>query len=121
MIGLVSFGIAAHFSSQFMAEELENQYEEKALLIWKHVLHELEEGMILRDHRRIENNLKAYRAENDMLELRIFDHQGREVFSDQKGPPDPKVEEALKTGAPAKFRKDDKPKGSGDLYHSHSE
>ena len=38
--------------------------------------------MILRDHATIVNTLKAYRAEKDTLELRIFDHQGGEVFAD---------------------------------------
>ena len=105
LIGVISFAIAALFSGKFLADELEKQYEEKALLIWKHVLHDLETGMILRDHRGIENNLKAYRTDNEMLELRLFSRQGEEIFSDQKGPSDPKVEEALKAGAPAKFRK----------------
>jgi PAS domain S-box-containing protein len=105
LIGVISFAIAALFSGKFLADELEKQYEEKALLIWRHVLHDLETGMILRDHRGIENNLTAYRTDNEMLELRLFNRQGEEIFSDQKGPSDPKVEEALKAGAPAKFQK----------------
>ncbi len=113
LIGLVSFGIAAHFSSQFMAEELGKQYQEKAFLIWKHLIHELQEAMIFRNHAETVNILDAYRAERDILELRIFDHQGGEVFSDHKGPPEARVEEALKTGAPAKFHKEINQKEGG--------
>src|SRR5512142_1036499 len=91
LVGVISFAIAALFSGKFLAEELERQYEEKASLIWKHVIHDLEEGMILRDHRGIANTLKVYRTEREMLELKLFDSRGREIFSDQKGPSDPRL------------------------------
>lgn len=96
--GLVIFLITAYVSSQFSAREFETHYKEKAILVWRHIIHELESGMFYKAHEVIPGTLDFYRASDEIVELRVFNSKGQEVFAREKGPPEPKVEEALRTG-----------------------
>ena len=45
-IGVVCFGVMTYFSNRFTKNQFEDSYQEKALLIWKHITHDLEQGMV---------------------------------------------------------------------------
>ena len=103
-IGILCFGIAAVFSNRFTSEQFEDHYREKAVLIWKHVIHDLEQGMILKDHRGILDTLQSYRTYKEVEELRVFNREGEEVFSVTPGPALEKVKETLRGGEPIHFQ-----------------
>jgi PAS domain S-box-containing protein len=103
--GLIIFGITAYLSNQFAAGEYKKHYREKANLIWTHIIDDIEQAMIARAHDFILKTLNLYREYEEVKEVRVFNEKGREVFSPQPGPPDPRVEETLRTGGLAQFHK----------------
>jgi signal transduction histidine kinase len=105
-VGLVSFGVAAVFSSLWISEEFEKQYQEKANLIWKNIVGDLEKGMVFNNHGWILKTLNEYRDSKDVEGLSIFNLRGQEVFSRGEGVYDPRVEVVLKTGEPVHFEKE---------------
>jgi PAS domain S-box-containing protein len=105
-IGLVSFGVAAVFSALWTSEEFEKQYREKANLIWKNIVGDLEKGMIFNNHGWILKTLNDYRDSKEVGGLGIFDLRGHEVFSRGEGLYEPRVKEVLKTGEPVHFDKE---------------
>ena len=85
-IGVVCFGIMTYLSDRFTERQFEKFYQEKALLIWKHIIHEIEGGMLLKDHAGILDTLKLYRTYNEVIALRIFSAKGKEAFAGKQGP-----------------------------------
>src|SRR4030067_2617943 len=104
-ISLVSFGVAAVLSTQWLAEEIQDDYKEKASLIWTHIIHDLEESMIRRIHQDISRTLDIYKAYKEVEEVRIFNRNGKEVFTQGPASPETKVEEVLRSGNPIQFEK----------------
>lgn len=105
-VGLVSFGVAAIFSNVWTVQGLEKQYREKADLIWKHIIADLEEGMIFRNHQWVFNTLNGYRDSEEVEELKIFDTKGREVFFRNEASYLPRIEEILRAGKTVHFDTD---------------
>ncbi|OGP73081.1 MAG: hypothetical protein A2V86_11040 [Deltaproteobacteria bacterium RBG_16_49_23] len=103
--GLIVFGITAYLSNQFAAREYKKHYQEKANLIWIHIIDDIEQAMIAGAHAFILNTLNLYKGYEEIKEVRVFNEKGREVFSQTPGPPDPRVEETLRTGALTQFHK----------------
>ncbi len=104
-IGLISFGVAAFLSNQWMTKGLEKHYKKEALLIMTDILHELESAMKSGAHEEISNVLNVYRTYEGVEEVRVFDPKGHEVFTKQKGPDEPRVKEILKTEEIMQFDK----------------
>jgi PAS domain S-box-containing protein len=104
-LGVIWLGITAYLSYQFTAEDNEEHYKEKAMLVWDHVLADLEEGMVFKKHEWVLRTLNKYRASKEIKELRIFGLGGKEAFYKEKGPSEPRVEEVLKTGNRITFYK----------------
>ena len=84
-IGLISFGVAAFLSNQWMAKGFEKQYKEEAMLVRTHTIHDLESAMKSGARGEISKVLSIYRAYKGVEEVRIFDLKGHEVFSEQQG------------------------------------
>ena len=103
LISLVSFGTAALFSIQWMAEEIEKDYWEKAKLIGTHVVHDLGLTMLSKAHEGIKDVLDIYRNSEGVERVRLFNSKGEEVFAQGKSISEPKVEEALRRGEPLSF------------------
>jgi signal transduction histidine kinase/HAMP domain-containing protein len=97
-IGFLIFGITVYFSNRFTTLEFESHFEERALLILEHVLHDLEEDMRLNAHERIPETLNVYRGRQGIREIRLFNNQGREVFASEEGPGEPNLAQVLHTG-----------------------
>jgi signal transduction histidine kinase len=104
-IGLISFGVAAFLSNQWMTKGLEMRYKKEALLITTDILHELESAMTSGAHGEISKVLNLYRTYEGVEEVRVFDLKGHEVFTEQKGPDEPRVKEILKTEEIIQFDK----------------
>ncbi|MCX7948677.1 MAG: ATP-binding protein [Treponemataceae bacterium] len=105
LISLFGFGIALHFSTRWMAEEIETDYQEKASLIGIHILHDLENGMLRINHQEIFDTLSIYEKYKDVVEARIYNSRGEEVFQKGKKRYEPKVVEVLKTGREIQFQR----------------
>ena len=108
IIALVSVGVAAFLSNQWMSKAFEKQYDEKAILILKNVTHELELIMVVREpkaHEEVFGILDSYREDKRLVELRIFSLKGQEAFARQEGPSEPGVKETLRTGKSIHFHK----------------
>jgi len=106
LISLISFGIAASLSNRWVREDYQKNYEEKATLIGTHILHDLSEAMVLNQHERMPPTLDFYRKYEGMVEVRLFDSKGQEVFTGEKGPREPRVEESLRTGRMIHYHKE---------------
>jgi two-component system, NtrC family, sensor kinase len=104
-ISFVSFGIAAFFSTHWLAKEIEEDYKEKAKLMGTHIIHDIRTAMISRIHGGVSEVVDIYRKYKDVEEVRLFNPRGKEVFSQEQGPPEAEVEEALRTGTPIHFYK----------------
>lgn len=104
-ISLISFGVAALLSTQWMAEEIQGDYEEKAALMGTHIIHDLEESMNRRTHGEVFRTLDIYKGYKEVEEVRFFDLRGKDVFTNKPGQPDVRVEEVLRTGVPIRFNK----------------
>jgi two-component system, NtrC family, sensor kinase len=105
LIGIISYGVAAYLSTRWMAEEIKEDYKEKAGLIGTHIIHDIETSMVTKIHGRIFDVLSIYRKHKDVEEVKIFNSKGREVFVQGQGTTDIKVEEALRTGGPVQVHK----------------
>jgi len=99
-IGLISFGTAAFLASRWTAKEFEEHYQERATLVWTHIIHDLESSMLQEMHGEILRTLDLYRTSQGVEEVRIFNSKGEEAFVKQQGPRDPGVEEALRSAKP---------------------
>ncbi len=105
LISMISFGVAAYISNRWVLEDFEKDYRDKATLIRRHLLHDLEEGMIYKRHDGIIRSLDFYRKYDEVEELRVFDPKGTEVFARVEGPPEGRLAEVLRTGNPMRFDK----------------
>jgi len=105
LVSLVSFGVAAVLSTRWLAQEIEDDYKEKATLMWTHIIHDLEESMIRRVHQDVSRTLDIYRTYKEVEEVRIFNRNGKEVFAQGPASPETKVEEVLRMGHPIQFAK----------------
>jgi signal transduction histidine kinase len=105
-IGLVSFGVAGLLSSQWMAKGFEKQHKEEAMLVRTHITYGLETAMKSGARREISEVLSVYRSHQGVEEVRIFDLKGHEVFSQQQGPDETRVQEMVRTGEIIHFDKE---------------
>jgi PAS domain S-box-containing protein len=108
-LGTFFLGVTAYLSYRLMTRQFEEHYEEKALLVAKHIISDLEEGMIRRVHQKLPEILDEYRGK-EAVEVRLFNSSGKEVFGAGPPKPEPRVSEALQTEARLHFdeRKDGK-------------
>jgi nitrogen fixation/metabolism regulation signal transduction histidine kinase len=104
-ISLASFGVAAVLSTQWLAEAIQEDYKEKATLIWTHIIHDIEESMIRRIHPDISRTLDIYKSYKEVEEVRIFNRHGSEVFTQGPASLEPRVEEVIRNGHPIQFEK----------------
>ena len=104
-IGLISFGTAAFISTQWMADEIREEYKNKAMLMSTHVLHDLEDAMLRKTHEEIYGTLDIYKGSKEVMEIRILSPKGKEVFTEEEGPAETRVEEVLRTGESVNFDK----------------
>jgi two-component system, NtrC family, sensor kinase len=93
-IGILFLGITAYFSHYLISREFEKHYEEKALLVAKHIISDLEEGMIRRVHQRLTDALEEYRGK-EAADVRLFNSAGKEVLGSESPKLEPKVGEVL--------------------------
>jgi len=104
LISLISFGTASFFSIRWMAEEMEDDYRQKANLIGMHIIHDIGLTMLSMGHEGIADVLNIYRKYMDVEAIRFYNSRGEEVFSEEKGPPEEKVEETLRSGESLHFQ-----------------
>jgi two-component system NtrC family sensor kinase len=105
LISLVSFGLAAYISNRWVLADFQKDHEEKAILIARHIGHDLEEEMRFKHHEGIINALDFYKKYREVEELRVFNIKGEEVFAREQGPPEARLAEALRTGKMIHFHK----------------
>jgi len=108
LICVVSFGVAAFFSTKWLREEIQGDYKEKAMLMSLHIIDDLESVMLQGNaHEEIFKTLAIYKGyKKEVEEVRIFNIQGKEVFSQEQGPPESKVAEVLRSGEPIHYYKE---------------
>jgi signal transduction histidine kinase len=106
LISLISFGAAAFFSTQWLAEEIQHDYKEKAVLMGTHIIHDVGSAMVSKIHGGITDVLNIYRDYKDVEEVRVFNRNGDEIFSKRMNPPETRVKEALTKGEPISFHKE---------------
>ena len=104
-IGLISFGVAASLSNRWMAVGFEKRYKEEAMLVRTYIIDGLVNAMTSGAHERISEVLNIYRSWHGVEEMRVFDRKGSEVFAEQKGPDETRVQEMLRTGEIIHFDK----------------
>jgi nitrogen fixation/metabolism regulation signal transduction histidine kinase len=68
------------------------------MLVRTHIISDLEDAMISRNHAGIPKVLELYRSYQEIKEVRVFDVRGGEVFAKTPGPPEARVGEVLRTG-----------------------
>ncbi len=101
---LVCFGLAAFFSIRWMTKEIQSDYREKANLMGTHIIHDLGTTMVSRNHDGIHEAIVIYQNYPAVEEVRIFGATGEEIFlGGEKGRPEARVEEAIRTGNPIDF------------------
>ena len=105
LICFFSFGVAAFLSTQWLAEEIQDDYKEKAMLMGTYIIHDLETSMVQRIHQNIFSTLDIYKTYKEVKEVRIFNLTGKEVFGQEQGPAGAEVGEVLRTGEPIHFYK----------------
>src|SRR4030042_4378388 len=106
LICLVSFGVAAFFSTRWLREEIQDDYKEKVDLMATHIIHDIGTVTASRPHEEMSGVLKIYREFNNVEEARVFDPQGEEVFCEVKGTPQARAKEALATGKAIHFNQE---------------
>jgi two-component system NtrC family sensor kinase len=107
MICVVSFGVAAFFSTKWLREEIQGEYKEKAMLISLHIIDDLESVMLQNAHEEILKTLAIYKGyKKEVEEVRVFNIKGKEVFFREPGPLEAKVEEVLRSGEPIHYHKE---------------
>lgn len=99
------FWRGSFFSTKWLREEIQDGYKEKAILMGTHIIHDIGTVMASRTHEGISEVLKIYREFNEVEEIRVFNFKGEEVFFKEKGLPEARVEEALKTNETIHFYK----------------
>jgi two-component system NtrC family sensor kinase len=104
-LGVFWLAISAYLSYQFTDQDNKEHYKDKAMLVWGHVLANLEEGMANKKHEWVLRTLDYYRGSKEIKELRVFGPEGKEAFYRVEGPGEPRVVRVLKTGRPITFRK----------------
>src|SRR4030042_1200876 len=105
LISLISFGVAAIFSTHWLAEEIQNDYKEKATLMGTHIIHDVGSAMISKIHGGIPEVLDIYRNYKEVEEVRVFNRNGDEIFSKVMTSPETRVKDALTTGRSIHFNK----------------
>jgi signal transduction histidine kinase len=105
-VGLFGLGVAAFLSNDWMVKAFEKHYEEEAMLVRTHVVHDLETAMLSKNHEGIHKVLALYRNYKNVIELRIFGPHGKEVFTREVGPPEKSIQETLSTGKVISFEKE---------------
>ncbi len=103
LVSLIGYGIAIYFSTRWMGEEIQTDYQEKAALMWTHIIHDLENAMLRINHEEIFDTLAIYKNYKEVKEVRIFNSKGEEAFSQKKGPPEPRVHEVLSRGESIRY------------------
>jgi PAS domain S-box-containing protein len=93
-LGTLFLGVTAYFSHRLISREFEEHYQEKALLVAKHIISDLEEGMMRRVHQKLTEILDEYRGK-ETADVRLFNSAGKEVFGSESARPEPKVGEVL--------------------------
>ena len=106
LISLLSYGIAAFLSTQWLSEEIADDYKEKTVLMGTHIIHDLETAMISNNHGGISDVLNIYRNYKGVEELRVFNLKAQEIFFEEISPPESRVKETLETGKPIHFHKE---------------
>jgi PAS domain S-box-containing protein len=101
-LGTFFLGVTAYLSYRLITRQFEEHYEEKALLVAKHIISHLEEGMTRRVHQKLPEILDEYRGK-EAAEVRLFNSSGNEVFGAGPPKPEPRVREALQTGSRLHF------------------
>ncbi|MGZ3606128.1 MAG: sensor histidine kinase, partial [Thermodesulfobacteriota bacterium] len=83
-------------------------YKEKAMLMSLHIIDDLESVMLQGNaHEEIFKTLAIYKGyKKEVEEVRIFNIQGKEVFSQEQGRPESKVAEVLRSGEPIHYYKE---------------
>jgi two-component system, NtrC family, sensor kinase len=104
VFGFISFLLVAMLSHRFITNESEEHHKEKALLIWNHILFDLEQAMRHRTHGTIPEAIDFFRRMEGIREIRVFDWGGNEAFSRAGGKADPKVKEALQESKIVSYR-----------------
>jgi signal transduction histidine kinase len=105
-IGLVSFWVAAFLSDRWIAKGFEKRYKAEAMLIRTHIIDGLENAMTSGAHEDISEVLNIYRTYQGVEEVRVFDRKGHEVFAEQKGPDETRVQEMLRKTETIEFEKE---------------
>lgn len=121
LISLISFGVAAVLSTRWMVKEIEDDYREKATLMGTHIIHDLEGSMIRRIHQDVSETIGTYRTYEEVEEVRIFDKDGKEVFTREPGPQEINVGGSPSKGRSYPISKKDGRKGYRNLYSSNQE
>ncbi len=106
LICIVSFGVAAFYSTKWLTEEIQTDYKEKAMLISLHIVNDLESVMLQNAHAEIFKTLAIYKGYKGVEEVRIFNIKAKEVFSQEQGLPEAKVEEVLRSGESIYYHKE---------------
>jgi signal transduction histidine kinase len=106
LISLISFGVAAFLSTRWLAEEIENDYKERAILIGTHIIHDIGSATVSKTHGAIQDTLNIYRNYKDVEEVRVFNLKGDEILSKVTSSPEVRVNEALRTGESIHFQKE---------------
>ena len=104
----IGFGIMAFLTIQWMSKGFERHYEEKADIAKAYIVDIIEDKMFFGTHETVPlviNDIDKIRGLKGVAELRFFNADGEEIFTEVEGPPEPKVEDVLKTGTPVNFRK----------------
>ncbi len=104
----MGFGIMAFLTIQWMSKGFERHYVEKADIAKTYIVDKIEDKMLFKTHETaplIINDLDKIRGLKGVAELRFFNADGEEIFTEVEGPPEPKVGDVLKTGTPVNFRK----------------
>lgn len=97
-VSLAMFVFLAFVTNKWILGEIKEQFEKKADLYANDVARDIE-GIISPRTTSISEMIASHRLPGMVDEIRIFDLNGKEIFTDKPGPPLPKVPEALGRGA----------------------
>ncbi len=105
-IVFIAFIMAIVLSNRFTTRKFEELYNEQANLIKMHILDDLEQSMLSGRTQWLRNTIDLYSHHEHIKELMIFNIVGRQVFSEQEGQVDPRVQLALDTGKDFHYHKE---------------
>ena len=106
---LIAFGILAFMTIKWMSKSFERHYEEKADIAKAYIIDKVEDKMLSKTPETIPlivDDLDKIRRLEGVIELRFFNADAEEIFTDVKGHPESKIKDVLKTGTPVNFRKE---------------